>query len=775
MRFSLDRGMWPEAGLAGFATLAVSWPLTGLLREGTWIGPAIMMVLLVGVVGSMLRSLDLDPTLVVLSQAFVAAVVILQFYLRGTLVLGLFPWSDTFDATTALLREAGTTLRTFAAPAPTNDGVEFLIVVVLTLTAISVDSIGVTGRAPATAGIPLAAAFLVSVSNSGRAMEPWFFAAAALGWLLMVAQQGSRLVTGWSSADRRESVGSHDVSFGPTGHQRLARILAVGTVLIALVAASALPHLPPTFFTEGLARNADGRSVGDSGGSVSFTETMDVTADLHNQSDEPVLTYRTPQILNEPLRVTAVTEFDGRNWVEPDYDLTAPVDGVLTPHPGNALPGVDESVRREFSELSVVSNGVNPPSLAAPGPVAEITADASMRWDPETSAIRLEEPVDSYDVTYMELAPRGATDLPGNVGEAEADPAQFGPYLEPSPNGGESYGALSDEIVGDETNDLVIGQLLQQHFRSGIYTYDLNLLPGAQDSPPIRHFLETQQGYCVQFATAMVMMARHQGVPARMALGFLPGEREPNGTWTVVASRAHTWPELWIDGMGWVRFEPTPGVRSGQPPAYTQLNQGTAEADPTLGSNETPTGEPTQPPSSASDEDSWWDTTVDALRSAAPILVRALAVVLVIGLIMAIVAIAGRRHREAVLRNADTPQERIEGQWELLKRSLEDYGIDPPPDRSPREMGNHYQDKTHLDRRADESLGRATATLERARYAPTDQTQASDDASMHGDIVTVLDSVAADLPWNIRASAKLFPRSGVHYIRSVVTGWFRRS
>ncbi|WP_114907855.1 transglutaminaseTgpA domain-containing protein [Ornithinimicrobium murale] len=771
MRFNLDRGMWPEAGLAAFATLSVAWPLTELLREGSWIGPAILMVLLVGGVGSLLRSLDLDPTLIVLSQAFAAAVALLWQFLRDTLVYGIFPWSETLDQTTELLREAGSTLRTYAAPAPTHDGVEFLIVAVLTLTAISVDSIGVTGRAPATAGIPLAAAFLVSVSNSGQAMEPWFFAAAALGWLLMVAQQGNRLVTGWSSADRRESVGSHDVSFGPTGHRRTARVLAIVTVLGALVAASALPHLPPTFFTEGLARNADGRSLGGNG-SVSFTETMDVTADLHNRSDEPVLTYRSQELLQEPLRVTATSEFDGERWVPPDYDPAAPVEGSLNPYPGNAPPGVADSVPREFSEVAFLSNGLRPPHLAVPGPVSEVTADAQMRWDPRTAAVRVQDRVDSYDVTFMRLAPGGADDLPDGVGEAEADPDEFAQYLQASPNGRETYGALSDEIVGEETNDLVVGQLLQQHFRSGIYTYNLQLAPGPSDSQPIEHFLTTQQGYCVQFATAMVMMARHQGIPARMAVGFLPGEREPDGTWTVIASRAHTWPELWVDGMGWVRFDPTPGVRSGQPPAYTELNQNTAEADPTLTSSATPTGEPTQAPDDSAGEDSWWDSTVDALRSSAPILLRGLAVVLVLGLLMALVAIAGRRHREAVLRHADTPQERIEGQWELLKRSLQDYGIDPPPDKSPREMGAHYADRAHLGRRADEALGRATATLERARYAPAAHTETSDDATMHRDVVSVLDSVAADLPWNIRASAKLFPRSGVQYIRSIIRSWF---
>src|SRR5699024_638976 len=115
-------------------------------------------------------------------------------------------------------------------------------------------------------------------------------------------------------------------------------------------------------------------------------------------------------------------------------------------------------------------------------------------------------------------------------------------YLQATPKGQESYGPLSDEIVGEATNDLEVGQLLQQHFRSGLYSYSLELAPGPSSSDPIEHFLTTQQGYCVQFATAMVMMARYQGVPARMAVGFLPGEREPDGSYTVIASLAHTWP-----------------------------------------------------------------------------------------------------------------------------------------------------------------------------------------------------------------------------------------
>lgn len=775
MRFNLDRGMWPEAALAALATLTVAWPLTNLLQQGSWIGPAILLVLLVAVVGCLLRSVDADPAFVVLGQALATIAALIWRYLSDTLFWVVVPGSETLDRATELLREAGRTLQAYAAPAPTNEGVEFLIVSVLSLTAVSVDAIGVTGRAPATAGIPLAAAFLVSVSNSGEAMEPWFFAASALAWLLMVAQQGNRLVSGWSSADRRESVGTHDVSHGPSGHRTLARVLAVTTVLGALVLASVAPHLPPTFFADGLARNPEGRSVGGNSGQVSFTETMDVTADLHNQSDEPVIRFRSSTRPLQPLRVTATYDFDGERWQAPDHSVGPPQGPRLTPDvpPQDALA---TDVPVDTGEISVLSNGLRPPHLAVPSPVISVsTEDSTMQWDLELGAVRLADNApDSYQVQFLQVAARGS--VPEGVGDAPADPDRWGAYLQVDPSSEAAVTALADQVVGDATNDLEAASLIQQHFRSGLYSYSLELAPGAAGSgDPIGHFLQTRQGYCVQFATAMVMMARHEGIPARMAVGFLPGELQSNGSYAVLAADAHTWPELWIDGLGWTRFEPTPGIRTGPPPAYTELSDATAEPDPTLTNTSPPTDTPTQEPTGgAGESEGWRDSLLDSLRSAAPILLRALVVVLVITLLTAVVAIAGRRHRESVLRHAATPQERIEGQWELLKRSLEDYGIDPPPDRSPREMASHYQTAARLDRPSADALRRASTVLETARYAAPHQTAETDDATMHRDVVRVLDGVSAQLPWNIRTSAKLFPRSGWHYLRTLPGRLLRR-
>src|SRR5699024_3400468 len=135
-------------------------------------------------------------------------------------------------------------------------------------------------------------------------------------------------------------------------------------------------------------------------------------------------------------------------------------------------------------------------------------------------------------------------------------------------------------------------------------------------------FLETKQGYCTQFATAMVMLARAQDIPARLALGFLPGSQGLDGTRTVVAADAHAWPELFISGLGWTRFEPTPGSRSGSAPFYSTgtdpVEVPTAAPEPTVAE---PTVGPAMPDPSlgagSGPDTGWFERNAPALGRAA--------------------------------------------------------------------------------------------------------------------------------------------------------------
>ena len=69
---------------------------------------------------------------------------------------------------------------------------------------------------------------------------------------------------------------------------------------------------------------------------------------------------------------------------------------------------------------------------------------------------------------------------------------------------------------------------------------------------------EMDAGYCTYFATTMVVMLRSQDIPARMAVGYTPGERVAEDEWVVRGYDAHAWVEVFFPEVGWVRFDPTP-------------------------------------------------------------------------------------------------------------------------------------------------------------------------------------------------------------------------
>jgi hypothetical protein len=105
----------------------------------------------------------------------------------------------------------------------------------------------------------------------------------------------------------------------------------------------------------------------------------------------------------------------------------------------------------------------------------------------------------------------------------------------------------------------------------------------ARSDDAVWDFLGARTGYCVQFATAMTVMARTLDIPARLAVGFLPGTRAESGEYVVTGRESHAWPELYFPDAGWIRFEPTPRVQSGAPPIW---------ADPFAGTSSTPFIEP---------------------------------------------------------------------------------------------------------------------------------------------------------------------------------------
>jgi len=120
------------------------------------------------------------------------------------------------------------------------------------------------------------------------------------------------------------------------------------------------------------------------------------------------------------------------------------------------------------------------------------------------------------------------------------------------------------------------------------YTYTLDIPTPPNGVDRVDYFLfDSKQGYCEYYAASMVVMLRSIGVPARMALGYAPGEEDPAnpGTYIVKEAQAHTWPEVYFPNYGWIPFEPTFGGLARPPTPQTP------SPSPTAGST-TPTPQP---------------------------------------------------------------------------------------------------------------------------------------------------------------------------------------
>lgn len=101
------------------------------------------------------------------------------------------------------------------------------------------------------------------------------------------------------------------------------------------------------------------------------------------------------------------------------------------------------------------------------------------------------------------------------------------------------------------------------------FTYDTNILDDGIDcaqGSKIECFAEYRRGYCQFYAAMMTAFLREEGIPARIAEGFLPGDRSVStGIEIVRNDRAHAWVEVWFPGYGWVDFDPTGGGRPSLP------------------------------------------------------------------------------------------------------------------------------------------------------------------------------------------------------------------
>jgi transglutaminase-like putative cysteine protease len=121
---------------------------------------------------------------------------------------------------------------------------------------------------------------------------------------------------------------------------------------------------------------------------------------------------------------------------------------------------------------------------------------------------------------------------------------------------------LAKKVTGAVTKPYAKARALEFHLKNN-YSYSLDLSGTPNSSDPIAMFLfDVRKGHCEYFASAMVVMLRELGIPARLVNGFRAGDYNGLGNaWTVRQYHAHSWVEAYFGPYGWVEFDPTPTDR----------------------------------------------------------------------------------------------------------------------------------------------------------------------------------------------------------------------
>ncbi|MGV8965442.1 MAG: transglutaminaseTgpA domain-containing protein [Cellulomonas sp.] len=549
----VPRGLrtWVAGGLCALAVCASVFSLAPLIQPGRWFTLACGAVIVLAAVLAGVRTLTRGwwaPTLVGL---VVATFALLAAYASPPGRFQAVPSSASLARLGDNLRAGLAYVDASRPPTEATTQLELLVVGGALLVLLLVDLIALGLAAPAWSGLVLLALWLPSIALE-RTASVWAFVGTAIGYLALLA------LTAAPAPGSRGARGRHDAS-RRTG----AAVAGAAAVTIAAIVLGPTSSAAPGW---GAVRIPDFGSV--SSGSLRLAQDLDLRDSLGARSNEIELTYRADPVAVGPLRVFTLRDFDGEYWSRDSRPSTVAADYALLWPARDLASRSDQEAAPTISNVTVQIEGLREDQL--PVPVMPRTVDVSdkVTYDAERDEVALGSTT-RQGTTYSirtELLDLSAESLRG----ASTDyPADLGQYLAvPQTSRVADVAAAAAAVTAGATNPYDQALALQTYLRNTQeFTYSTDVAVSRTDDA-VWDFLGDKVGYCVQFSTAMTVLARTLGIPARLAIGLLPGSLGPNGEQVVTGRDTHAWPELYFPGAGWVRFEPTPAIQSGPPPRW---------------------------------------------------------------------------------------------------------------------------------------------------------------------------------------------------------------
>ncbi|HSU11096.1 MAG TPA: transglutaminaseTgpA domain-containing protein [Pseudonocardia sp.] len=519
------RTAWLRPVWAGIALLLAGSPVGAVVQGTSWWGYAAGAVALVVAVGLLVAAVRPRGVVAVVVAQFAALAVLLTGLFTGSGVLRIVPGPAAVGELTALVSDAATQIRTEAAPVPATPAMLLLVTLAFGVTAVAVHAVTVGARAPAAVGVLLLAVFAVPAALADDLLPAWMPAAGAAGFgLLLLARPGP-----------------------PSDHRQWRPGAgAAGIVAAAVVLA--------------LAAGAAAGAVGTAG---RFPSTGGVGASRVGEIGlSPFTALRGELLQSTPSELFRVTGLPRPTYLRaltlstyvPDagWQVRRPGPGIpLTgPLPGSDVAGDRASVDIEnvgFRDYWLPVYGV---PLGVAGPDADLWS-----YDALSGTAYSNRPQQEGSWTQETLLPTPTADaLRAADGANGVDPL----FLN-TDGVDRRVAAIAREITADAPTGFDRAVALNQWFTGpdSTFTYDLSTAPGNGDDALVEFLTIGKRGYCEQFASAMAVMLRTVGVPARVAVGFTGGREADDGR-SVSTADAHAWVEAWFPGAGWTTFDPTP-------------------------------------------------------------------------------------------------------------------------------------------------------------------------------------------------------------------------
>ncbi|MFC1443885.1 DUF3488 and transglutaminase-like domain-containing protein [Streptacidiphilus sp. N1-10] len=788
------------------ATLLTALCLWPLITPAYWLIQAAFVIALVTAAGLGLRRLAVPRPLVPLAQLLLIVLLLTLFYASSTAVGGILPGPGAWQTLTGEISDGITDMGQYAAPAPAHEGLRLILVGSVVLIGLVVDALVATYQRVALAGLPLLALYSVGTGLHPHGALWLYFLLSAFGYLSLLMAEGQDRLSRWG----RVFHGTPATLAGTTGGNPLSSTgyrIAGAALAIGLLLPLALPGLG-TGLVGRLGHGGGG--IGSDGDIITAVNPLaSLGASLNKSVNVNILTYTTSSQSpgDQYLRIVDLDDFNGVAWTPSEHQVQN------VPNPLPYPTGLDNNTPETAVQTRIsTESGYVQQWLPMPYPATSVQVPGDWKYEPEGRTLIGDggQNAGGLQYTVNSLALDPSEDALKAAGPAPADITKT--YLALPKNFPTVIHDTAVSVTHGATTAYDKAVALQNWFTTtGGFTYDTTVKDDTSSNAMV-DFLRNRKGFCVHFAGTMAAMARSLGIPARVAIGFTPGEQQSDGSWKVGTKNAHAWPELYFSGVGWIRFEPTPHV--GFTPDYTvaTTSGGTSAASTAPTQTSTSTG-PTASTSAGCPvqerragfcgQDSATGATGTGTGSSWPTPLELTGLVLA-GLLVLILLtpmlwrLRARSHRlrrrlphgpgggsggpggpGAAGATAGAPAPRRGGTalelsdqqvllvWREMIDSAWDVGIPPDEAETPRRTVARIVELGALEEEPRAAAGRLALATEQVLYAPS----SSPPTALRQDVRAVRHGLRASARPSVRIRAVLFPPSSARLVRGLRESW----